>query len=458
MHSLTRGVPEGLAQVIRRALTKDRRRRYQSLEEVLVDTNPILALLQREQTAGLVTEAQYYRNSGQLAAARQTSRRALEIDPSNYGAQQLLKSIQHEMQVENFSVPVERPLPPAAVPPPPPAPVMVRLAPVRINPPQDEPEMILPDEEPPVKAPPVAPPAPPTPAPVATPRPSFNPRPTTPPPQPVAAPMPAPPAPVTPPPAPVQAPMPAYAASLSSAVAPSMSVGSAIAVETPETTNQRPRTATMASGAAAAIAAAVAAAKARQAEEEKQQKEQEADDEPEVAVPAIKATPLVVSALPNTRVAPVAPPTGSFKRPENGTGVFTTADPLVVKRPASAVMTQRMKASETAAEAAVSAPAVAPPPPPTRLPGTKAIPSIAPRPANGTGEVNGSAAESRSSIDNLPMRRPPSEVYSQGKRRKSGSQEKQKESGFPIAVVLLVLAVLVTGGALAWFSGLLQSM
>jgi hypothetical protein len=231
-----------------------------------------------------------------------------------------------------------------------------------------------------------------------------------------------------------------------------MSVGSAIAVETPETTNQRPRTATMASGAAAAIAAAVAAAKARQAEEEKQQKEQEADDEPEVAVPAIKATPLVVSALPNTRVAPVAPPTGSFKRPENGTGVFTTADPLVVKRPASAVMTQRMKASETAAEAAVSAPAVAPPPPPTRLPGTKAIPSIAPRPANGTAEVNGSAAESRSSIDNLPMRRPPSEVYSQGKRRKSGSQEKQKESGFPIAVVLLVLAVLVTGGALAWFS------
>ena len=180
VHALTRGVPEGLAQVIRRALTKDRRRRYQSLEEVLVDTNPILALLQREQTAGLVTEAQYYRNSGQLAAARQTSRRALEIDPSNYGAQQLLKSIQHEMQVESLAVPeaapvvaaapvvpdpVAAPLPP---PPPPPAPVRVAPPPAAIVH-QDEPEMIFPDEEP------VPPPAPPVmtpkPVPVAPPPP-----------------------------------------------------------------------------------------------------------------------------------------------------------------------------------------------------------------------------------------------------------------------------------------------
>ncbi len=148
VHSLTRGIPEGLAQVIRRALTKDRRRRYQSLDEVLVDTNPILALLQREQTTGLVSEAHFYRNSGQLAAARQSSRKALEIDPSNFGAQQLLKSIQHEMQVESLAAPEElahtaAPAPPApsmaaapvepepasyvepaySIPPPPPAPV-----------------------------------------------------------------------------------------------------------------------------------------------------------------------------------------------------------------------------------------------------------------------------------------------------------------------------------------------
>ncbi len=442
VHSLTRGVPEGLAQVIRRALTKDRRRRYQSLDEVLVDTNPILALLQREQTAGLVTEAQFYRNSGQLVAARQSSRRALEIDPSNYGAQQLLKSIQHDMQVESLAAPEQHPAPMAVTfvaveepvaPPPPPAPIPPPPAPVvRVAPPvpameHDDAEMFPPDEAPvePVMAAPV---------------PAF-------------VPPPPPPVPFRPVVAPVVAALVAEKTPTPAPAPPPVSV----AIETPAPSTARLRP-TMASGAAAAIAAAVAAAKARQAEEEKQQKENK--PEPEPVAPAIRATPLVISALPTTRVTPPVQPNASLKRAENGSGAFLTDDPLVVKRPANVVMTQRMKAAESTA--AVATPVPAPPPPPTRLPGTKAIPASVPRSANGAvTEARTSAAgspamnDSRRLSENLPMRRPPSEVYSKGKRKRSNSIYAEKETEkkpFPWVVLLFVAVVALAAAALVMFS------
>jgi len=446
VHSLTRGVPEGLAQVIRRALTKDRRRRYQSLEDVLVDTNPILALLQREQTAGLVSEAQLYRNSGQLIAARRSSRRALEIDPSNYGAQQLLKSIQHEMQEENLAEPqlAAHPVAQAAVmperryeplsPTPPPAPARVLVPPAPVL--QDEPEMILPEEEPSIA--------------VAAAKP-----------EPLIAQAPA--RPVTPS-SPAYVPASAYvpapvAAPFAAAAAVSGMAHSATALETPPSTNDTKRARpNVASGAAAAIAAAVAAAKARQAEEEKQHK-QKAAEEP--SAPAIKATPLVVTALP-TRV-PAPPPTGTFKRPENGSGLFVTEDPLVVKRPADAVMTQRMRAAEASAAGAEAPvrPATPPPPPPTRLPGTKAIPASLPRHANGTADAKGPASptappDRRETSENLPMRRPPSEVYAKGGKRRRPSNtlfaEKQKSKSFPWLFVGVGLALAGLTVALFVFS------
>jgi len=428
VHALTRGIPEGVAQVIRRALMKDRRRRYQSLEDVLVDTNPILGLLQREQTAGLVTEAQYYRNSGQLIAARRSSRRALEIDPSNYGAQQLLKSIQHEMQEESLAEPHVEPVPVAKAqviekapepiaPPPPPAPAPVFVAPPMAPPvpvlPQDEPEMILPEREP----------------------------------EPVAAILPEPVVAV-----PAAAPLVAAAAV---AVGVPVAAQMAAAVETPAPTNPTRSRPAMASGAAAAIAAAVAAAKARQAEEEEQEKEKQPERE-EVSAPVIKATPLVVSALPTTRLAPPPPPTGSFRRPENGSGLFVTEDPLVVKRPAAAVMTQRMNAAESTAAVATPTPA---PPPPTRLPGTRAIPPSTQRIANGTAETKAPAplppqVDRRAPSENLPMRRPPSEVYAKGKRRKSSSLFAETKPGkpFPWALVIFGMALASVAGALIFFS------
>ena len=449
VHSLTRGVPEGLAQVIRRALAKDRRRRYQSLDDVLVDTNPILGMLQREQTAGLVTEAQSYRNSGQLMAARQSSRRALEIDPSNPGAQQLLKSIQHDMQVESLAAP-EAPAKPAviekrvevAVPPPPPPPVPQRVVTPVVA--RDEPEMILPDETPAIAA--AAPVAPVVQTPVVPPPPLKI---ITPPAPIVEAPIAA----TFAVPAPVAAPSVAPAP-VATPVAAAPPVSSAI--ETPQPSTQRPRPATV-SGAAAAIAAAVAAAKARQAEEERQQRErkQEEGEAAATSAPAIRATPLVVSALPTGRVAPAPPVTASLKRAENGSGVFVTDDPLVVKRPASSVMTQRMKAAESTAAVATPVPA----PPPTRLPGTKAIPASVPRSA--PVEPNDVKppevpSEIRTTSENLPMRRPPSEVYAKGRRRRSSNSifaEKEKpKKPFPWAVIGFVVAVAMAAAALVLFT------
>jgi hypothetical protein len=445
VHSLTRGVPEGLAQVIRRALTKDRRRRYQSVEDVLVDTNPILALLQREQTAGLVTEAQFYRNSGQLIAARRSSRRALEIDPSNYGAQQLLKSIQHEMQEEHFAEPQLAPVPvaKAAVVPdqryepvtPPPAPARVLVPPVHAVHPvvRDEPMTIPPPaEQPAVQKVALAPEPvmaqPPAPAPIVAPVPAY----------------------VPPPPAPITA---SFAAA---AAAPGMAYA-ATALDTPSSTtiSKRARP-NVASGAAAAIAAAVAAAKARQAEEEKLHKAQVAE---EVSAPSMRATPLVVTTLPTKVAAP--PPTGTFKRPENGAGFFVTEDPLVVKRPADAVMMQRMSAGEATATVAEAPARPAPPPPPTRLPGTKAIPASLPRHTNGTGESRIglppiAPPDRQQTSENLPMRRPPSEVYAKGGKRRRPSNtlftEDRKSRSFPWLFVGVGLALAGLTVALFVFS------
>jgi serine/threonine protein kinase len=450
VHSLTRGVPEGLAQVIRRALTKDRRRRYQSLDEVLVDTNPILALLQREQTTGLVSEAQFFRNSGQLAAARQSSRRALEIDPSNYGAQQLLKSIQHEMQAESLiaaeqvSAPAAAPAVAQAVIPPPP-PVQVRVPPPPPPPSttvdEDLPEMILPEETH-ATAPVLAEPAPIVAAPVVV---------VPPPPAPMPARTVVPPPPPAPPTLSTLSIAPAAAALLKISAQPN-------GPDTPSpSTTQRFRPSLASGGAAAAIAAAVAAAKARQVEEEKQHRENTPDEEPTVT--PIKATPLVVSTPPVSRVVPSPQPTASLKRGDNGSSVFLTDDPLVVKRPATAVMTQRMK-STSDATAAVATP---PPAPPTRLPGTRAIPISVSR-ASSNGNGNGTETvqppssvpafnEIRRPSENLPMRRPPSDVYAKGKRRGSSAifAEKEKKS-FPWAIVGFVLVVGLAVTALIMFA------
>jgi serine/threonine protein kinase len=402
VHSLTRGVPEGLAQVIRRALAKDRRRRYQRVEDALVDTYPILGLLQRGQISGLATEAQSHRNGGQSAAAREVE----SVSPPEATAAPIAEEKRAEV-----------------LPPPLPPPFWAVPETVLAD---DEPESIPPDEQLASAAAASAVSAIQIPA---TPSTHF---------------------------ASVQSEIAEPAEFAQAAAAPA---AAPIEIVLPAPAMEPAPSSTHASGAAAAIAAAVAAAKARQAEEEQEERERkEAEGEAAPSAPAIKATPLVVKAAPTARVAAPPPTTATMTRTENGSAVFVTDDPLVVKRPASSVLAQRIQAMESLATPANPVPAH----PPTRLPGTKAIPPRVPRNAGAATESkvatpNEVPVESRpTTSENLPMRRPPSEVYAKGRRRRSSSNiftEKQKtKKPFPWAVVGFVVAVTMAAAALVLFT------
>src|SRR5207245_898058 len=64
--------PEALQPVLKRLLAKDRELRYQNLEDVLFDTQPILIELRRKQADALVSEAQRYCEQGQWDQANVT--------------------------------------------------------------------------------------------------------------------------------------------------------------------------------------------------------------------------------------------------------------------------------------------------------------------------------------------------------------------------------------------------
>ena len=167
-----------------------------------------------------------------------------------------------------------------------------------------------------------------------------------------------------------------------------------------------------------------------------------------------------MSASPNPRVTPTPQPIAPLRRAENGSAIFFTDDPLVVKRPAAAVLSQRMNSADSTAAVATPVPAP-PPPPPTRLPGAKAIPTSVSRGLNATTtETNPptsnslTVTDSRRPSENLPMRRPPSEVYAKGRRKNSGVlfADKKQKKPFPWAVIGFVAAVALAAAMLIMFA------
>jgi len=109
LRSIAPDCPEALATIVHRALIKDRSQRYQSLEDVIFDSGPILFELQKEQAASLRAEAKTLFAAGQLDAAQAVLRRALDLDRRDPDALQLRELIQQEMrrrkmrpQIENL--------------------------------------------------------------------------------------------------------------------------------------------------------------------------------------------------------------------------------------------------------------------------------------------------------------------------------------------------------------------
>ncbi len=86
--------PDSLDNVIFRLLSKDRESRYQSLEDVLFDTAPILLELESQQAGRLVSQALELIGQGMLEEAEPLIRRILALDPLHQEGRTLRKELQ----------------------------------------------------------------------------------------------------------------------------------------------------------------------------------------------------------------------------------------------------------------------------------------------------------------------------------------------------------------------------
>jgi serine/threonine protein kinase len=102
LQSLAPDCPAALADIVHRLLAKDRARRYQSLEDVIYHSGPILFALQQEQAASFKAEARSLLSAGQLDAALAIVRRALDLNRTDMDALQLREEIQQRMQRRNL--------------------------------------------------------------------------------------------------------------------------------------------------------------------------------------------------------------------------------------------------------------------------------------------------------------------------------------------------------------------
>ncbi len=89
--------PEGLELLVHQAMGKDREVRYQSFSELLLDSEAVLADLQREQAAGILAEARPLIEAGDLEAAEAKLLQVVELDPGNREARQLRNSLRDQV-------------------------------------------------------------------------------------------------------------------------------------------------------------------------------------------------------------------------------------------------------------------------------------------------------------------------------------------------------------------------
>jgi eukaryotic-like serine/threonine-protein kinase len=90
--------PPALEKVIQRVLRKSPEERYQSMEEVLLDLDPICKSLQADSVAALVVQARNLSEQGDYAQSRDLLRQALQIDSTNTQARNLLEKANTELR------------------------------------------------------------------------------------------------------------------------------------------------------------------------------------------------------------------------------------------------------------------------------------------------------------------------------------------------------------------------
>ncbi len=95
------GCPEGLEKLIGRALAKDPKLRYQSMEDLLFDSEPILLNLRRQVGVEAIMAAQSAFYSGDFDAAMSAIRQGIQFDPTNKKARELYRTIQEKVQKQS---------------------------------------------------------------------------------------------------------------------------------------------------------------------------------------------------------------------------------------------------------------------------------------------------------------------------------------------------------------------
>ncbi len=90
--------PEALELLVHRCLAKEREFRYQTFEELRLDSASILVDLQHDEAAAILSEAPALVAAGDLQEARAKVRAAQQLEPGNRQARQLLETIDQKLQ------------------------------------------------------------------------------------------------------------------------------------------------------------------------------------------------------------------------------------------------------------------------------------------------------------------------------------------------------------------------
>jgi Flp pilus assembly protein TadD len=98
VRNLAADCPEGLDQILSRALQKDRELRYQNLRDLKLDVEPLILELQRNEATGLILEARELSSGTDIRGALQKVNQALKLDPTNRDARQFRDVIQRQLQ------------------------------------------------------------------------------------------------------------------------------------------------------------------------------------------------------------------------------------------------------------------------------------------------------------------------------------------------------------------------
>ncbi|MGH9657802.1 MAG: protein kinase domain-containing protein, partial [Bryobacteraceae bacterium] len=99
--------PAALERIILRALVKDRELRYQSLDDLQFDIEPIWTELKKKSASAILQQCEELYQQGQLAEAQTALQRVLELDPLNQRGRELRRDLHLQSQRDKAAPKVE---------------------------------------------------------------------------------------------------------------------------------------------------------------------------------------------------------------------------------------------------------------------------------------------------------------------------------------------------------------